>query len=85
MSCMIHGGRPGGSGLADRKDNAKFYPFVEPQPGQLGHIIRIWPNLYPMKPVSKSVLITGVSTGIGYGAAKQFIRKDPAAFLTPNA
>ncbi|MBD2702943.1 SDR family NAD(P)-dependent oxidoreductase [Spirosoma sp. BT702] len=26
-----------------------------------------------MKPVSKHILITGVSTGIGYGAAKQFV------------
>ncbi|MVM33003.1 SDR family NAD(P)-dependent oxidoreductase [Spirosoma sp. HMF4905] len=27
-----------------------------------------------MKPVSKNILITGVSTGIGYGAAKYFLR-----------
>ena len=28
-----------------------------------------------MKPVSKHILITGVSTGIGYGAAKQFVQR----------
>lgn len=33
-----------------------------------------------MKPVSKNILITGVSTGIGYGAAKQFIRHGYTVF-----
>ncbi len=28
-----------------------------------------------MKPISKNILITGVSTGIGYGAAKHFIQR----------
>ncbi|GAB4021793.1 SDR family NAD(P)-dependent oxidoreductase [Spirosoma koreense] len=33
-----------------------------------------------MKPVSKYILITGVSTGIGYGAARQFIRRGYTVF-----
>ncbi|WP_420147802.1 SDR family NAD(P)-dependent oxidoreductase [Spirosoma sp.] len=33
-----------------------------------------------MKPASKNILITGVSTGIGYGAARQFIRQGYAVF-----
>ena len=33
-----------------------------------------------MKPASKNILITGVSTGIGYGAAKQFIQRGYAVF-----
>ena len=33
-----------------------------------------------MKPVSKHILITGVSTGIGYGAAKQFIQHGYSVF-----
>ncbi|GAB2599851.1 SDR family NAD(P)-dependent oxidoreductase [Spirosoma areae] len=33
-----------------------------------------------MKPVSRNILITGVSTGIGYGAAKQFIRRGYTVF-----
>lgn len=33
-----------------------------------------------MKPVSKNILITGVSTGIGYGAAKQFIQHGYTVF-----
>lgn len=33
-----------------------------------------------MKPVSKNILITGVSTGIGYGAARQFIRRGYTVF-----
>ncbi len=33
-----------------------------------------------MKPASKNILITGVSTGIGYGAAKQFIASGYTVF-----
>ena len=33
-----------------------------------------------MKPVSKNILITGVSTGIGYGAARQFIQSGYTVF-----
>lgn len=33
-----------------------------------------------MKPASKNILITGVSTGIGYGAAKQFIQSGYTVF-----
>lgn len=33
-----------------------------------------------MKPVSKNILITGVSTGIGYGAARQFIQRGYTIF-----
>lgn len=33
-----------------------------------------------MKPVSKNILITGVSTGIGYGAARQFIERGYTVF-----
>jgi NAD(P)-dependent dehydrogenase (short-subunit alcohol dehydrogenase family) len=33
-----------------------------------------------MKPASKNILITGVSTGIGYGAAKQFIQRGYTVF-----
>ncbi|MBD2751627.1 SDR family NAD(P)-dependent oxidoreductase [Spirosoma validum] len=33
-----------------------------------------------MKPVSKNILITGVSTGIGYGAANQFIQRGYTVF-----
>ncbi len=33
-----------------------------------------------MKPVSKNILITGVSTGIGYGAAKHFIQRGYVVF-----
>ena len=33
-----------------------------------------------MKPIAKTILITGVSTGIGYGAAKQFIQKGYIVF-----
>lgn len=33
-----------------------------------------------MKPTSRAILITGVSTGIGYGAAKQFIHKGYTVF-----
>lgn len=33
-----------------------------------------------MKPVSKNILITGVSTGIGYGAAKQFVQRGYTVF-----
>lgn len=36
--------------------------------------------VYGMKPVSKNILITGVSTGIGYGAAKQFIQRGYVVF-----
>jgi NAD(P)-dependent dehydrogenase (short-subunit alcohol dehydrogenase family) len=33
-----------------------------------------------MKPVSRNILITGASTGIGYGAAKQFVQKGYTVF-----
>lgn len=33
-----------------------------------------------MKPVSKNILITGVSTGIGYGAAKKFLQRGYVVF-----
>ncbi|GAB4033057.1 SDR family NAD(P)-dependent oxidoreductase [Spirosoma jeollabukense] len=33
-----------------------------------------------MKPVSKNILITGVSTGIGHGAARQFIQRGYTVF-----
>ncbi|ADB42233.1 SDR family NAD(P)-dependent oxidoreductase [Spirosoma linguale] len=33
-----------------------------------------------MKPVSKNILITGVSTGIGYGAARQFVARGYTVF-----
>ncbi|GAB3895684.1 SDR family NAD(P)-dependent oxidoreductase [Spirosoma agri] len=33
-----------------------------------------------MKPVSKNILITGVSTGIGYGATSQFVRRGYTVF-----
>ncbi len=33
-----------------------------------------------MKPVSKNILITGVSTGIGYGAAKHFVQRGYTVF-----
>ncbi|GAB3641531.1 SDR family NAD(P)-dependent oxidoreductase [Spirosoma arcticum] len=33
-----------------------------------------------MKPTSRNILITGASTGIGYGATKQFIRKGYTVF-----
>ena len=33
-----------------------------------------------MKPISKNILITGVSTGIGYGAARQFIQRGYTVF-----
>lgn len=33
-----------------------------------------------MKPISKNILITGVSTGIGYGAAKHFIQRGYTVF-----
>lgn len=33
-----------------------------------------------MKSVSKNILITGVSTGIGYGAAKQFVQRGYTVF-----
>ena len=33
-----------------------------------------------MKPLSKNILITGVSTGIGYGAAKQFVQRGYTVF-----
>lgn len=33
-----------------------------------------------MKPVSKNILITGVSTGIGYGATKQFLQRSYTVF-----
>jgi NAD(P)-dependent dehydrogenase (short-subunit alcohol dehydrogenase family) len=33
-----------------------------------------------MKPVSRNILITGVSTGIGYGAARQFIQRGYTVF-----
>ncbi|GAB4021149.1 SDR family oxidoreductase [Spirosoma migulaei] len=33
-----------------------------------------------MKPTSKNILITGVSTGIGYGAAKHFIQRGYTVF-----
>ncbi|SOD94708.1 SDR family NAD(P)-dependent oxidoreductase [Spirosoma fluviale] len=33
-----------------------------------------------MKPVSKHILITGVSTGIGYGAARHFIKRGYTVF-----
>jgi NAD(P)-dependent dehydrogenase (short-subunit alcohol dehydrogenase family) len=38
------------------------------------------PTLNTMKPVSKSILITGASTGIGYGAAKHFVQKGYEVF-----
>lgn len=33
-----------------------------------------------MKPISKTILITGASTGIGYGAARQFIQRGYTVF-----
>ncbi|UFH54284.1 SDR family NAD(P)-dependent oxidoreductase [Spirosoma sp. KNUC1025] len=33
-----------------------------------------------MKPISQTILITGVSTGIGYGAAKSFLRRGYVVF-----
>ena len=36
--------------------------------------------VYRMKPISKNILITGVSTGIGYGAAKHFVRRGYTVF-----
>lgn len=36
--------------------------------------------VYSMKPISKNILITGVSTGIGYGAARQFIQRGYTVF-----
>lgn len=33
-----------------------------------------------MKPIARNILVTGASTGIGYGAAKQFIRKGYTVF-----
>ena len=33
-----------------------------------------------MKPISKNILITGVSTGIGYGAAKHFVQRGYTVF-----
>lgn len=36
--------------------------------------------VYRMKPVSKNILITGVSTGIGYGAAKHFVQRGYTVF-----
>ncbi|QIP12961.1 SDR family NAD(P)-dependent oxidoreductase [Spirosoma aureum] len=33
-----------------------------------------------MKPISKNILITGVSTGIGFGAAKQFVQRGYTVF-----
>ncbi|MCX6214542.1 SDR family NAD(P)-dependent oxidoreductase [Spirosoma sp.] len=33
-----------------------------------------------MKPVSKNILITGVSTGIGYGAARKFVERGYTVF-----
>lgn len=33
-----------------------------------------------MKPVSKTILITGASTGIGYGAARQFVQQGYTVF-----
>ncbi len=33
-----------------------------------------------MKPVSKTILITGASTGIGYGAARQFVQRGYTVF-----
>lgn len=36
--------------------------------------------VYVMKPVSRNILITGVSTGIGYGAAKHFIQRGYTVF-----
>ena len=33
-----------------------------------------------MKPISKNILITGASTGIGYGAARQFVRRGYTVF-----
>ena len=38
------------------------------------------PNLNTMKPISRSILITGASTGIGYGAAKHFIQQGYEVF-----
>lgn len=38
------------------------------------------PTLALMKPVSTTILITGASTGIGYGAARQFIRRGYTVF-----
>ncbi|WP_341871367.1 SDR family NAD(P)-dependent oxidoreductase [Spirosoma oryzicola] len=52
------------------KDNANFRAFVEPDYGYV----------YSMKPVSKNILISGVSTGIGYGAARQFIQRGYTVF-----
>ena len=36
--------------------------------------------VYQMKPVSKNILITGVSTGIGYGAARLFLQRGYVVF-----
>lgn len=36
--------------------------------------------VYVMKPVSNNILITGISTGIGYGAAKQFLQRGYVVF-----
>src|SRR5919202_51773 len=38
-----------------------------------------------MKPISKTILITGVSTGIGYGAARQFIQRSYTVFGSVRA
>ena len=50
--------------------NVNFWAFVELDYGYV----------YNMKPVSKNILITGVSTGIGYGAAKHFIQRGYTVF-----
>ncbi|MFD2571083.1 SDR family NAD(P)-dependent oxidoreductase [Spirosoma soli] len=38
-----------------------------------------------MKPISKNILITGVSTGIGYGAARQFVQRGYTVFGSVRA
>ena len=38
-----------------------------------------------MKPLARTILITGASTGIGYGAAKQFVQKDYTVFASVRA
>ena len=50
--------------------NVNLSAFVEPDYGYV----------YTMKPISKNILITGVSTGIGYGAARHFIERGYTVF-----
>lgn len=50
--------------------NVNLSAFVEPDYGYV----------YTMKPISKNILITGVSTGIGHGAARHFIQRGYTVF-----